>query len=450
MIKISRGQNLPLTGAPLVGQYITKATQLAAVMGIDFNDLKVSVKVQEGDQVKIGTALFEDKVHTGVMHVSPIQGRIKSINRGDKRMFQSIVVEREGSETFASFSAYKNKSINDYSRSEIVALLCEGGMWNALRVRPFSKTPAVAAVPSALFITAIDTNPLSVAPDAFIQEHQIAFQDGVKILSKLTEGKTYVCIKPGSQFKVPENDKIKVELFVGPHPAGNVGTHIHFLSPVSAKKNVWHINYQEVVAVGKLFGSGQFFSERWIALGGPMAKFPRVIRTHLGADVMVLLQHEFNQEHEVRTISGSVLHGHKIVAGPFQFLNRFMLQLTLLREEREREFLGWHSPGFERFSVMRTFLSKLNPHKLFAMGTSTHGSLRAIVPIGAYEKVMPLDILATQLLRALASKDTDTAVSLGALELDEEDLALCTFVDPGKDDFGSMLRENLQMIEKEG
>ena len=247
-------------------------------------------------------------------------------------------------------------------------------------------------------------------------------------------------------------DFIEPEEFAGPHPAGLPGTHIHFLDPVSMDKTVWHINYQDVIAIGKLFDTGRLFVERIISLAGPVVNEPRLLRTRLGASVDDLVNEQLC-EVDRRVISGSVLSGRK-AAGVFGYLGRYHNQVSAVAEGHEREFMGWQMPGFNKFSVKNTFASSIysliNPNKRFNMTTNTGGSKRAMVPIGSYEKVMPLDILPTFLLRALLTSDTDQAQALGCLELNEDDLALCTFVCPGKMEYGPLLRQCLDTIEREG
>jgi Na+-transporting NADH:ubiquinone oxidoreductase subunit A len=264
----------------------------------------------------------------------------------------------------------------------------------------------------------------------------------------LTDGKVFVCKKAGAKIPSSAISQVEVHEFAGLHPAGNVGTHIHFLDPVSASKQVWHLGYQDVIAFGKLFLTGEISAERVVSLAGPRVKNPRLVRTVLGASLEDLVAGEL-EEGDNRVISGSVLAG-KTATGPHAFLGRYHVQVSVLLEGREKELFGWIAPGSDKFSVTRTFLGHLAPSRLFKMTTSTGGSKRAMVPIGNYERVMPLDILPTLLLRDLIARDLDGAISLGALELDEEDLALCTFVCPGKYEYGSILRDCLTTIEKEG
>ena len=446
---IKNGLDLPITGKPKTDSIESgPAAKTVAIVGPDYVGMKPTMLVQVGDEVKIGQPLFECKKTEGLVFTSPGGGKVVGIHRGERRAFQSIVVELSGNEEHVSFSAFKSKSVSDLTFEDVRDLLQESGLWTALRRRPFSSVPALDSRPEALFITATDSNPNSADPMIVLKGQMEDFQKGVKILSLLTEGTTYVCRSDWSNVVAPEHPKVELVEFGGPHPSGNVGTHIHFLHPVSAEKTVWHIGYQDVVAVAKLFETGRLHLDRVVAVGGPKAKSPRYVKTRVGADFRPLVG---DTGEGVRVVSGSVFNGRKMEE-PFFHLSRYANQISVLEEGTHREFLGWKMPGFKKFSVSRAFASTpmIKMGKKFPLTTTTHGSFRAMVPIGLFEEVMPLDILPTQLLRAIMTQDTELAQQLGALELDEEDLALCTFVSPGKDDFGPILRENLTTIEKEG
>jgi len=296
-------------------------------------------------------------------------------------------------------------------------------------------------------VTAIDSRPLTANPSLFIADHEDAFVIGQEVLAKLTEGRVIVCAAPAADLPKADHEQIRQEEFSGPHPAGLVGTHIHFLSPVSHAKTVWHIGYQDVIAIGHLFKSGRIFSERVIALGGPGVENPRLLRVRAGTCIADIVEGELKPG-EQRVISGSVLDGRTAVNAS-SFLGRYHNQISVLPEGTEREFLGFVMPGFDKFSLTRLFASSLFGRRKMSMTTNRGGSERAMVPLGTYEEVMPLDILPTQLLRALLVDDVDTAIQLGCLELDEEDLALCTFACPGKYEYGPYLREMLTQIEAE-
>jgi Na+-transporting NADH:ubiquinone oxidoreductase subunit A len=442
-IKIKKGLDLPIAGAPEQIIADGPAVGQVAVVGPDYHDMRPTMMVQEGDAVKLGQVLFADKKNVGVVYTAPGAGTVAAINRGAKRVLQSVVIDLSGNEE-ETFESHAN--LADLARQQVCDTLVASGLWTALRTRPYSKVPALDSTPQALFVTAIDTNPLAADPQVVLAAYQEDFNKGLTVLAKLTDGDVFVCRASGSG--AASNGKVQTAEFDGPHPAGLPGTHIHFLAPVGVGKTVWHINYQDVIAVGKLFSTGKLWVERVVALGGPVIDKPRLLRTRLGARISDLVAGE-TAAGENRIISGSVLSG-RVAAGPFDFLGRYHLQVSALVEGREREFLGWQKPGFDKFSIKNVFAAKLSPGKLFDFTTSTEGSDRAMVPIGSYESVMPLDILPTFLLRALIVGDTDQAQALGCLELDEEDLGLCTFVCPGKYEYAPMLRNNLDRIEKEG
>jgi Na+-transporting NADH:ubiquinone oxidoreductase subunit A len=358
---------------------------------------------------------------------------------------QSVVIEAAGNDA-VQFAKYSANELAGISREQVVQNMVDSGLWVALRTRPFSQTPAIDSTPRAIFVNAMDTNPLAADPEVIIAADSEAFSHGLTVLAKLTDGKLYLAKKAGAN--IPTVTQAQVAEFDGPHPAGLVGTHIHLLDPVSAKKVVWHIGYQDVIAIGKLFTTGELHSERVIALAGPAVKSPRLVKTILGASVAEQTAGEL-ADGQNRIISGSVLSG-STAHGVHGYLGRFHTQVSVLAEGYDKEFLGWIAPGATKFSVTRAYLSHLSPKRLFNMTTTTNGSSRAMVPIGNYERVMPLDILPTLLLRDLISGDTDGAQTLGCLELDEEDLALCTFVCPGKYDYGTILRNCLTTIQKEG
>ncbi|MDU1092064.1 MAG: Na(+)-translocating NADH-quinone reductase subunit A [Leclercia adecarboxylata] len=447
MIIIRKGLDLPISGIPLQ-QILPSATpRHVAIMGDDYIGMRPTMLVQEGDSVTKGQALFEDKKNPGVLFTAPASGTVVAIHRGKRRVLQSVVIRLEGDRQ-REFTRYDVADLPSLTRQAVQAQLLESGLWTALRTRPFSKTPVPGTVPAAIFVTAMDTNPLSADPQPLILAQRQAFDAGLTLLTHLTDGKVHVCQANGGKLGGHSQGKVTFNTFAGPHPAGLPGTHIHFLEAVSLTKQVWHLNYQDVIAIGKLFTTGELYTDRVIALGGPQMRNPRLVRTCLGADINDLLVDE-TLEGENRHISGSVLSGRHAV-GAHAYLGRFHLQISVVKEGREKELFGWVMPGKEKFSVTRTTLGHFLRNKLFNFSTDTHGGERAMVPIGNYERVMPLDILPTLLLRDLLAGDTDSAQALGCLELDEEDLALCTYVCPGKYEYGPVLREVLTRIEQEG
>ncbi|CDT39001.1 Na(+)-translocating NADH-quinone reductase subunit A [Vibrio crassostreae] len=446
MITIKKGLDLPIAGTPSQvindGKSITKV----ALLGEEYVGMRPTMHARVGDEVKKGQVLFADKKNPGVVFTSPASGKVIEVNRGAKRVLQSVVIEVAGNEQI-TFNSYEANQLTSLDRETVKAQLVESGAWTALRTRPFSKVPAVDSETQAIFVTAMDTNPLAAEPELIINEQSDAFVAGLDLLSTLTNGKVYVC-KKGTSLPRSAQSNVEEHVFDGPHPAGLAGTHMHYLYPVNAQNVAWSINYQDVIAFGKLFLTGEIYSERVVSLAGPVVNNPRLVRTQIGASLEELTDSEL-MPGEVRVISGSVLTGTE-ATGPHAFLGRYHQQVSVLREGRDKELFGWAMPGKNKFSVTRSFLGHLFKGQLFNMTTTTNGSDRSMVPIGNYERVMPLDMEPTLLLRDLCAGDVDSAQALGALELDEEDVALCTFVCPGKYEYGQLLRECLDTIEKEG
>jgi len=446
-IKIKKGLNLPINGEPV--QKVSEGNKITSValLGGDYVGMKPTMQVAVGDQVRLGQLLFTDKKIPSVRYTSPGAGKVISINRGHKRVFLSIIIELDGDDEI-TFDSYSTKQLDSLDREKIISQMLESGLWTTLRARPFSKVADPETTPHSIFITAIDTNPLAPSSEKILQGNEKNFTNGLKIISKLTDGKVFLCKAPESNIPTEENGTLTIQEFAGPHPAGNVGTHIHFLDPVGRKKIVWYVNAQDVVALGILFTTGKLSVDRIVSLAGSGLKNPRLVKTRIGASVNDLCDGELT-DGENRIISGSVLSGHT-ATDVTAFLGRFHQQISVIDDSRKREFFGWLMPGLNVYSVKNVFMSSLIPKKKFNFNTLMQGGPRGIVPIGAYEKVMPLDILPTYLLRALAADDVEDAENLGCLELDEEDLALCTFVCPSKIEHGENLRRNLTLIEKEG
>ncbi len=457
--RITKGLDLPIAGEPKQAVSEGPDVKQVALLGEDYIGMKPTMNVAEGDRVKLGQVVFTDKKNPGVQFTAPASGTVSSINRGAKRKFESLVIEidydaeKRGEQE--TFNKYPDHNLAKLDRRDVCEQLVTTGLWTALRTRPYSKIPALDMVPTALFVTAMDTNPLAADPAVVVEKYSAQFIAGLEVLSTLTDGHLQVCRKAGSNIPGEGNTPAVFHAFDGPHPAGLPGTHIHFLRPVSHEHSVWYIGYQDVIAAGHLFLTGELWTERVVALGGPVVTEPRLLRTRLGASLTELSegQYQTGAQQGVRIISGSVLSGRRS-APPADFLGRYHNQISLLAEGGERQFLGWAMPGKDTFSIRNVFASAwsatANEPQRFKFNTSTEGSPRAIIPIGMYEDVMPLDIVATPLLKALTSQDTEFAQQLGVLELDEEDLALCTYVCPGKHDYGPMLRESLTTIEHEG
>ncbi len=446
MITIKKGLDLPISGAPAQVINDGKTIKKVALLGEEYVGMRPTMHVRVGDEVKKAQVLFEDKKNPGVLFTSPASGKVIEINRGEKRVLQSVVIEVSGDDQI-TFDSFESSELATLDRDIVKKQLINSGMWTALRTRPYSKVPAIDSSTQAIFVTAMDTNPLAADPEVVIHEQQSAFVAGLDVLSNLTDGKVYVC-KKGTSLPRSKQSNVEEHVFHGPHPAGLAGTHMHFLYPVNAENVAWSINYQDVIAFGQLFLTGTLYTERVISLAGPVVTNPRLVRTCLGVCIDDIVDNEL-MPGELRVISGSVLTG-TIATGPHAYLGRYHQQISVLREGRDKELFGWAMPGKNKFSVTKSFLSHLFKGQVYNMTTALNGGERAMVPIGNYEKVVPMDMEPTLLLRDLCAGDIDSAQRLGCLELDEEDLALCTYVCPGKYEYGELLRDCLDKIEKEG
>ncbi|MBB5347231.1 Na(+)-translocating NADH-quinone reductase subunit A [Desulfoprunum benzoelyticum] len=445
-IRIKKGLDIPISGGPVQNVRPGRDVGRVALLGNDSFGIRPSLAVGEGDRVKVGQALFTDKNNPEVVYTSPGCGTVVEINRGAKRRFQSLVIAVDGDDDIA-FLDHPGDDPQTLTAAAVQATLIASGLWTSLRTRPFGRIPAVAAPPASLFVTAIDTEPLAADPLVIIALAAADFRRGLQILRRLAACPIHLCSAQPID-GIDDIDDLHSWLFSGPHPAGLASTHIHFIDPVHEHKTVWQIGYQDVIAIGHLFRTGRLQTERIIALAGPAISKPGLVTTRIGASITELCRDETGDA-PCRLISGSVLSG-RAMAAPVDFLGRYHNQVSAVREDSGRSLFNWLMPGRDRFSLKPVFLSALLGRKPLPMITATWGGRRAIFPIGSYEQVMPLDIIATSLLRSIAVQDSEKAQELGCLELIEEDLALCSFVCPGKNDFGPMLRQLLTTIESGG
>ncbi len=443
--KLKKGLELPVEGAP--DQTIHPGPEFShvAALGGDYLGLKPRMLVQEGDAVQRGTPLFCHKDAPDAMMVAPLTGKVVAINRGARRVLQSVVIEvSDSNDAGVDFSGVGHAD----SADGVTEKLCAAGLWTAFRTRPYSKMPVPGTKPTAIFVTAMDSEPLAADAAVVIADAGEAFAAGLAAVSKLTEGNTYLCHKDGDSVQGADVQGVEVASFSGPHPAGLAGTHIHFLEPLAGDRQVWTIGYQDVIAIGRLMQTGHLDPNIVIALSGPGARQPRLIRTVMGASTDELTRDEIDVDGTPRIISGSILSGTQ-AEGPTAFLGRFARQICVIREDHDQIPMGWIRPMPSKYSVQPVLGSALTS-KLFKLTSNLNGGRRAMVPTGVFERLMPQDYLPTQLLRALLVMDTDTAQALGALELDEEDLGLVGFACPAKYEYGLALRDCLAKIEKEG
>lgn len=450
--KISKGLDLPLAGAPAQTIESAAPVRQVALLGADSPGMRPELAVQPGERVQRGQLLCGDRTSAGVRYTAPAAGTVRAVHRGNRRAFVSMVIDVDDDDgparqvDFGSLAAARAPGADG---AALRALLLESGLWTALRTRPFSRVPAADAVPQAIFVTAIDSHPHAPDPQVVLAGREADFAAGLAAIERLAPGPVYLCRGLGSGIAGGPGSRAEVHEFSGPHPAGTPGLHIHRLCPVDETRAVWHIGYQDVAAIGRLLDSGRLEVERVVALSGPAVRRPRLLRTRLGAAIPELCRGEL-ADGELRLLSGSVLDGRAAGGEADGFLGRHHRQIAALHEGHRRELFGWITPQRDKYSLWAVVLGHFAGRGAgLPLTTATNGGHRAMVPIGGYERVMPLDLLPTFLLRALITHDVPRALELGCLELDEEDLALCTFVCPGKTEYGPLLRKVLDEIEKE-
>lgn len=440
-----RGLDLPIAGSASGNAPEEPAVRTVGLLGSDYLGLKPRLAVEEGDAVGAGAPVFADKDNPQALITAPVSGRIKAINRGERRRLVSVEIEVDpNAAPPVDFSG-----IGDIATREgLVERICASGLWTSFRTRPYSHVPNPDSRPAAIYVNAMDTEPLAADPAPAISELAGDFTRGLEAVASLCDGKTYLCQADGANIPGSELPGVTPVAFSGPHPAGLSGTHMHFLEPPRADRIVWTIGYQDVIAIGRLLSTGFLDMSRVIAIVGPLASPPRLVRVPAGASMGELTAGDNPQGLPMRVISGSVLSG-RAGAGEDGYLGRYGRQITLMEEDHKQIPLGWIRPMPSKYAFQPVLGSAFS-RKLYNLTTNLNGGRRAMVPLGTFEELMPQDFLPTQLLRSLLVMDTDQAQALGVLELDEEDLGLVGFACPAKYEYGIALRDCLTKIEREG
>jgi Na+-transporting NADH:ubiquinone oxidoreductase subunit A len=445
---IKKGKNIRLKGVAKKEIIAVSFPKHVAVQPSDFNGLNLRLAVKAGDSVKVGTTILSDKANSEICIASPASGKVTAINRGSRRALLSVVIELDGRQETEAFQTFKEEQIESLSSAEVTSVLLKGHLWPVIRQRPFSKVADPKAKPKSIFIHAMNTEPLALDIDGILQNKEKEFQAGLMILKKLTDGDVNLCVSDRAKAKVlTQAQGVKIHSFSGAHPAGNVSTHIHCVDPINKGDHIWYVEAQDVLRVASLFFKGVYPVERIVAVTGEGARGHQVYaKTIVGAPLSVLL--EENIPEQMRYLSGSVLTGKDV--GVHGFLRFYDTQVTILPEGGKRELLGWLSPGMNKYTFSKTFVSSFLPGREASLDSDKHGSDRAIVLNNIYDLLVPLDIMTYFLLKAVLSENIEEAEELGILECDEEDFALCTFACPSKTDVGGIIKQGLDLIEKEG
>ena len=444
-VKLKKGFDIRLDG---VAEKVIAGETIPARYGVkpvDFPGLTPKLNVRPGDKVKAGSPLFHDKVHPEIFFTSPVSGSVSSVLRGERRKMLEVVVERDGNDNID----FGRENPENLSGEEVKNKILLAGLWPAIRQRPYHVIANPVRMPKSVFISGFDTAPL--APDfSFILQNSSLeeFRLGISALSKLTDGKIHLVLNGEGYLSELFNQvsRLEISYISGPHPAGNVGVHIHHIDPVNKGEVVWYVNFQDVMAIGRLFGKGIYDHKRIIALTGSEVLKPQYFRVLSGASIEPLVRDNV-EKGKLRYISGNVLTGTKIAGDGY--LGYYDSQITVIPEGEYHEFFGWASPGINKFSFSRTFLSSLFPKKNFKLDTNLHGGERAFVLTGQYEKVVPMDIYPMQLFKAIIAGDIEMMENLGIYEVAEEDFALCEYICPSKIEIQSIVRQGLDLMIKE-
>lgn len=440
-ITIKRGHDIRISGIPSREIGATKQSEHVAIIPIEFRGVKPKLMVKEGDSVQIGSPLFFDKTKPDVKWASPANGIIKTIQFGARRVIEKIEIKVEGTDAISGQS-FSSEQLAAADRLTILKRILDANLFPLIRQRPFNKVANPKDTPRDIFISAVNTAPLSVDLGTVIESEKDAFQLGITALSKLTDGRVFVTMRNAIELKDAE-----VQTVSGPHPAGNVGIQIHYTKHLKPHDLIWTVDAQHVITLGELFLTGSYQPNVIVSVGGPGATKPQTVSSKVGAMIKTIItDQDFSKD--VRLISGDVLTGKTIEND--QFLGFYDSSIAIISNTVKRPFMGMLALGSNesKYSLTNTFMSF--GETIFDFNTAQNGEERAIVPIGAWEKVLPMDIYPNELYRAILAKDIEEMEQLGIWECDDEDFALCSFACPSKIDVGTVIRDGLNLMELEG
>jgi Na+-transporting NADH:ubiquinone oxidoreductase subunit A len=447
-IKIRKGHSIRITGIPKKEVITNLTSDEVGICPVEYQYVKPKLLVKEGDHVDIGTPLFFNKENPDQKWGAPGTGTICKIQYGPRRVIEKIVIKLDKDRKGFSQKAIDLNATTNLKREEIKSILSESNLWHLIRQRPFNQGANPADEPRDIFISALNTAPLAPNLDLVLNGQKDALQAGINVLKSLTDGNVNIGISSNNQInELTGLDNCSLHQISGPHPAGNVGIQIHHISPLKPDDIVWTVNIQHVIILGKLFLSGEINLSIIVSIGGPGAKDPIHVKTRIGTKIETLIKDQLDGG-EYRIISGDVLTGRKVEKN--DYLGFYDTIISILPVDFSRPFLGWIQPGSSNktYSLSNSFLSF--GRKLFNFTTKQNGSKRALVPIDAWEDVLPMDIMPNPLYRSILACDIEEMTQLGILECDEEDFALCSFACPSKIDVGAAIRKGLDIMRTEG
>ncbi|MDC0100062.1 Na(+)-translocating NADH-quinone reductase subunit A [Crocinitomicaceae bacterium] len=447
-VRLRKGLDIRLIGAARKVRTEAQVPKTVSIRPADFHGMTPKMLLKEGEQVKIGDIVFQDKYSDTIKYASPVNGTLKAIVRGAKRKIEEIVISADATQDFDGGTPIDYASL---SGEEVKSTMLAAGLWPFVRQRPLDVVADPKNEPKAIFVSAFDSSPLAPDFDFVVHGKEKEFQAGLDAISKLTTGKVHLTLngKSPADATFKEAKGVQINTIVGKHPAGNVGTQIHHVDPINKGEFVWTLNAQDVEIIGRYFLTGKYNAKRTIALTGSEIKDPQYIDTIIGANVADILKGKITGDN-VRVISGNVLTGNKIEQdGHLGFYHN---QITVIPEGDQLKFFltkGWLGPGFDKFSNSRLFPTFLIANKKFRLDTNLNGEERAFVVTGELDKVFPFDILPMQLVKAAITNDIDGMENLGIYEVAPEDFALCEYVCTSKIDIQDKIRQGLDVIAEE-
>jgi Na+-transporting NADH:ubiquinone oxidoreductase subunit A len=448
---IKKGFDLRLAGRAEPVLVDAPEPQRVALETAEFPGIKPKALVKDGDEVVTGQPVFLNKLDRDVVWCSPVTGKVVEVVYGERRFLQRVVIANAaagGGPSGGSKEQFAAAIQPKGSREEIVQAIKRAGLWPLFKQRPLGKMPSSDPAPVAIFVNGMDTAPLAACPAFATAGRKADLQAGIDLLKKLTTGKVYLTLRAAGDHQSDLRDLKGCEVhdFDGPHPAGLVGTHISRLQPLKPGEIAYSVTALDAARLGEWARTGKYPAKTVVAVAGSAAPAHRYFRVRDCAHLPALLG---KLEGDVRVVNGTVLHGNAVA--PDGFLAMGTRTVTVIPEGTDaRDLFGWALPQFGKLSFHRSVFSWLMPKREYVVDARLNGGHRPIVNIGAWESVTPLDILPTFLVRAIQANDIDEAVKLGLLEVTEEDVALCTFVDPCKIDVGEVIRQGLDLFEKEG
>lgn len=447
-IVLKKGLNLPIAGEAELHVSKTVAPGIVAIQPTEFKGLLPRLLVKEGDPVLCGSPVIADKKNSDILLTSPVSGTVKEIVRGEKRKLLAVLIEAAADQQCADFGV---RNVDLMDADAIRAAILSSGLWPMLIQRPYGVIADPAAKPRSIFCSGFNTAPLGTDPEFCLGNEIKDIQTGVNALAKLTDGGVHLSLLASNYASTPFHrlENVTIHTFEGKHPAGNVGVQIANICPIRKEETVWTISLLGLAAIGKLFNTGKLCLKRKVAVCGPMAIQPSYVEMVPGTPVSTLAAYYGNNADEIRFISGDVLSGKNV--GLNGYLGFRDDQVTLIKEGTEREILGWIRPvRYNQFSTDHCYFSWLMPWRKYNMDTNLHGGPRAfLVNDGYYGKVLPMDIYPLYLVKACLAGDIDKMEKFGIYEVLPEDLALCEFVDPSKNDIQDIIEKGIDLMIKE-